>query len=95
MNLNRRDLLRRFGAGFTALAGARAGLGDLMQAPSMITRRIPSSGKIIPVVGLGTWQTFDVGTSDAARATLEQVLTTFVQLGGRVIDSSPMYGSSE
>jgi hypothetical protein len=67
MNLNRRELLQRSGAGFTALAGARVGLGDLLQAPAMITRRIPSSGKIIPVIGLGTWQTFDVGASDNAR----------------------------
>jgi diketogulonate reductase-like aldo/keto reductase len=61
----------------------------------MLTRRIPSSGKVIPVIGLGTWQTFDVGRSPAERATLEQVLSTFVQLGGKVIDSSPMYGRSE
>ncbi len=61
----------------------------------MLTRGIPSSGKVIPVIGLGTWQTFDVRGSAAARAPLESVLSAFVEMGGRVIDSSPMYGSSE
>ena len=61
----------------------------------MLTRAIPSSGEKIPIIGLGTWQTFDVGSSDADRAPLEQVLSLLVKLGGRVIDSSPMYGRSE
>lgn len=56
---------------------------------------IPASGEELPVIGLGTWQTFDVGTSAAERAPLEEVLKTFVELGGRMIDSSPMYGASE
>ena len=46
-------------------------------------------------VGLGTWQTFDVGASDAERKPLADVLSEFVKLGGRVVDSSPMYGRSE
>ncbi|HET7705667.1 MAG TPA: aldo/keto reductase [Thermoanaerobaculia bacterium] len=49
----------------------------------------------IPPIGLGTWQTFDVGGTDAARKPLEDVLRTFVELGGRLVDSSPMYGRSE
>ncbi len=61
----------------------------------LITRRIPSSGEAVPIVGLGTWQTFDVGAGASERAPLEDVLKTFVALGGRVIDSSPMYGNSE
>ena len=61
----------------------------------MITRAIPSSGEKIPVIGLGTWQTFDVGPSQSERGPLEQVLSELVKLGGRVIDSSPMYGRSE
>jgi len=55
-------------------------------------RRIPSSGELLPVIGLGTWQTFDVGNDSAARATLREVLKL---LDGNVVDSSPMYGSSE
>jgi len=61
----------------------------------MLTRRIPSSGESVPAIGLGTWQTFDVGASAAERAPLEEVLGTFVALGGKLIDSSPMYGKSE
>lgn len=61
----------------------------------MLTRPIPSSREMLPVVGLGTWQTFDVGSDRAARQRLGDVLSLFVQLGGKVIDSSPMYGTSE
>ena len=50
---------------------------------------------MLPAVGLGTWQTFDVGPSAAERAPLEQVLARFAELGGRVVDTSPMYGKSE
>jgi aryl-alcohol dehydrogenase-like predicted oxidoreductase len=49
----------------------------------------------LPRIGLGTWQTFDAGPSDAARKPLREVLAEFVKLGGRVVDSSPMYGRSE
>jgi diketogulonate reductase-like aldo/keto reductase len=62
---------------------------------SMLLRAIPSSGETIPVIGLGTWQTFDVGASASARKPLEEVLSQFVKLGGRVVDSSPMYGRAE
>lgn len=60
----------------------------------MDTRPIPKSGERIPVVGLGTWQTFDVGPS-SSRAPLVQVVRDFLGAGGRVIDSSPMYGAAE
>jgi aryl-alcohol dehydrogenase-like predicted oxidoreductase len=60
-----------------------------------LLRAIPSSGERIPVVGLGTWSTFDVGSSAAERQPLEEVLTRFSERGGRVVDSSPMYGRSE
>jgi diketogulonate reductase-like aldo/keto reductase len=59
----------------------------------MITRIIPSTGEAIPVIGLGTWQSFDVPKSDYSK--LHSVLTTMYESGGRLIDSSPMYGSSE
>ena len=61
----------------------------------MHTRSIPSSGEAIPVIGLGTWQAFDVGSGAAERARLGQVLDTLFQAGGRMIDSSPMYGQAE
>lgn len=62
----------------------------------MLTRRISaSSDESLPVIGLGTWQVFDVGSSAAERASLEEVLREFVALGGTMVDSSPMYGRSE
>jgi diketogulonate reductase-like aldo/keto reductase len=61
----------------------------------MHTRAIPSSGEALPVIGLGTWQTFDVGGNAAAQAPLKEVLQALFEAGGRVVDSSPMYGSSE
>jgi diketogulonate reductase-like aldo/keto reductase len=60
---------------------------------ALLTRPIPSTGEALPVIGLGTWRTFDVPPS--ARAGLEGVLGAFVELGGSVVDSSPMYGRSE
>lgn len=65
-----------------------------MAAP-MITRPIPSSGEALPVIGLGTWQTFDVDKSEGQRTPLREVLREFVTAGGKVVDSSPMYGRSE
>jgi diketogulonate reductase-like aldo/keto reductase len=65
------------------------------ESSTMLSRPIPSSGEKLPIIGLGTWQTFNVGTSEAERQPLEQVLLTFVKLGGHVIDSSPMYGRAE
>ena len=61
----------------------------------MITRPIPSSGEAMPVIGLGTSQVFDVGADDGARAPLKAVLRQLVEAGGRMIDTSPMYGRAE
>lgn len=61
----------------------------------MLTKKIHSTGESIPVIGMGTWDTFDVGTSLPAREQLRGVLRIFFEKGGRLIDSSPMYGSSE
>jgi diketogulonate reductase-like aldo/keto reductase len=61
----------------------------------MYTRTIPSSGAALPVIGIGTWKGFDVGSSATQRAALEQVLRTLFSSGGSVIDSSPMYGRAE
>src|SRR5437763_6000595 len=62
---------------------------------AMLTRIIPSSGEKVPVIGLGTWRAFDVDLTANVRRQLEEVLSSFVKLGGRVIDSSPMYGRAE
>ncbi|HEV8032511.1 MAG TPA: aldo/keto reductase [Stellaceae bacterium] len=66
-----------------------------MAAEPMITRPIPSSGEAMPVIGLGTWQVFDVGADDRARQPLRTVLRELVDAGGRMIDTSPMYGRAE
>ena len=65
------------------------------ESATMLTRTIPSSGEKVPVIGLGTWRAFDVDPTTDDRRQLEQVLSLFVKLGGRVIDSSPMYGRAE
>jgi diketogulonate reductase-like aldo/keto reductase len=59
------------------------------------TRAIPSSGEAIPLVGLGSWITFNVGNDRAARDASAEVMRAFFQAGGRLIDSSPMYGSAQ
>jgi diketogulonate reductase-like aldo/keto reductase len=59
------------------------------------TRRIPATGEEIPAVGLGTWITFNVGNDATLRAESAAVMAAFFEAGGRVIDSSPMYGSSQ
>jgi diketogulonate reductase-like aldo/keto reductase len=64
-------------------------------ASPMLKRAIPVSGETIPVVGLGTWRTFDAGNSKEKRTALLEVIKTLVQKEASVIDSSPMYGSSE
>ncbi|NIP59527.1 MAG: aldo/keto reductase [Gemmatimonadetes bacterium] len=102
--ISRRQALR-LGAGAVAAAALGPPLGGgrpAGRAPdggtpqtALIHRTIPSSGEEIPAVGLGTWQTFDVGESDRERAPLREVLRSFEELGGTVVDSSPMYGASQ
>jgi diketogulonate reductase-like aldo/keto reductase len=61
----------------------------------MLSRPIPSSGEAMPVVGLGTWPVFDVGAEPAVRRPLRAVVQQLIDAGGRMIDSSPMYGRAE
>jgi diketogulonate reductase-like aldo/keto reductase len=65
------------------------------RAADRILRPIPKTGETIPAVGLGTWQAFDVAGDGAGTAQAREALKALVELGGRVIDSSPMYGSAE
>lgn len=65
------------------------------QAPTLLKRPIPRSGEMLPAVGVGTWQTFDVGPKAPERAELKEVLRLLVEGGGSVVDSSPMYGKAE
>ncbi len=77
--------------------GAAVALGPGIAAvdPNAIKKAIPASGEKIPVIGMGSWLTFDVGDDEAARATRVQVLQAFFDHGGALIDSSPMYGSAQ
>src|SRR5437763_10262657 len=93
--MTRREAARLIGSASAGLilpfATSRA--QSKKESAAMLTRPIPSSGEKLPVIGLGTWQTFDV--DPAHSAPLAEVLSTFVKLGGRVVDSSPMYGRAE
>jgi diketogulonate reductase-like aldo/keto reductase len=66
-----------------------------MPGPVMLSRPIPSTGEMMPVIGLGTWPVFDVGASEAVRAPLREVVRLLFDAGGAMIDSSPMYGRAE
>jgi diketogulonate reductase-like aldo/keto reductase len=80
---------------------AAAGVLPLVPGPSgaapkaMLTKPIPSTGEALPVIGLGTSQTFNVGRDDVKLNELRPVLQAFFDQGGTLIDSSPMYGSAE
>src|SRR5258706_13201765 len=91
MDAARRGLLRLLGS-----FGAALTLGSVSgQTPKIMTRKIPSTGEELPAVGLGTWQVFDAGNDAAARAPLREVIAGFAKAGGKLIDSSPMYGRAE
>jgi len=61
----------------------------------MLTRPIPSTGEPMPVIGLGTWPVFNVGSDERSREPLREVVRLLVDASGRMIDTSPMYGSAE
>jgi diketogulonate reductase-like aldo/keto reductase len=84
--MKRRTLLQ-----WSCLAAAVPALAQ----PAPLTRAIPSTGEQIPRVGLGSWITFNVGNDPPARAQCVEVMRAFLEAGGRLIDSSPMYGSSQ
>jgi diketogulonate reductase-like aldo/keto reductase len=93
MQLARAAFLRLCAGGL--FAGATGLPALAREERRMSTRVIPSSGEALPVVGVGTWQTFDVGDVAEERAPLADVLKLLFEAGGSVIDSSPMYGRSE
>jgi diketogulonate reductase-like aldo/keto reductase len=91
--VKRRAALEVLGAAGVALLGAAHGAHA--QTAPVLTRRIPSSGEELPLIGLGTWIVFNVGSDREARDARAGVLRSFFASGGRLIDSSPMYGSSQ
>jgi diketogulonate reductase-like aldo/keto reductase len=90
---SRRKLLGSLAA-ISAAAMLRPASPAAQQSP-MLTRPIPSTGEVLPVVGLGSWITFNVGDDSVARDDCAAVMRAFFTAGGRLIDSSPMYGSSQ
>jgi diketogulonate reductase-like aldo/keto reductase len=92
-NHGRRKFLRTLAA--TGVAGSFWPVIGSAQTSPLITRRIPAGGEAIPVIGLGSWITFNVGNDPLARDSCADVMDRFFQAGGRLIDSSPMYGSSQ
>jgi diketogulonate reductase-like aldo/keto reductase len=88
--MNRRQTLTNL-ASLTAIPF----LSNFMMNQSLLQRSIPLTGEKLPAIGVGTWQTFNVGTGNDVRKPLKEVLEKMVQAGARVIDSSPMYGNSE
>ncbi len=87
---------RRLLASMLAIGGTALPFGPGAAAASaLLTRPIPSSREALPVIGLGSWITFNVGNDRAARAGCADVMRNFFAAGGRLLDSSPMYGSAQ
>jgi diketogulonate reductase-like aldo/keto reductase len=93
--MTRIQFLRLFVAGGSALAATHVLPATAMASSRMHARPIPATREPLPVVGCGTWRTFDVGSTPADRAPLAEVLRILFDAGGSVIDSSPMYGAAE
>jgi len=91
--MDRRDVL--IGGLTMAVAAAASAGARAAAAGPLITRKIPSSGEAIPVIGLGTSGPFEAGNSPAERAPLKEVLDAFFAAGARLIDTSPMYSTAE
>ncbi len=84
-------MLRSLAGLAATIAAARAHA----QGAPLAARAVPATGERLPVIGLGTWQVFDVGNDAARRAVLREALGAFARAGAKVVDSSPMYGTSE
>lgn len=92
--ISRRKSVKYLGLASTAML-IRPNIPWLENKTKIAKRAIPGTGERIPMVGLGTWQSFDVGTGSLERKGLRDVLVCMNNYGGTVIDSSPMYGRSE
>lgn len=86
--ISRRDALLLIGA-------VAAGPSVAFAAADPMQRAIPRTGEKLPALGLGTWQVLDVPSSGSAYEAATAAVRSFLDSGGRVIDSSPMYGRSE
>lgn len=91
MEWNRRELLK---------AGIAVGASILLPpalagADSLIRRTVPSSGESLPVIGIGTARRYERVTTEAERAPLREVVRQFEEMGGKVLDTAPSYGTAE
>lgn len=91
--MHRRQFLTKTSHAMAALAVGASPQGQ--SNDPLLLATIPATGERVPRIGLGTWQTFDVGTDARRRADLAETLRVFIAAGARVVDSSPMYGTSE
>lgn len=91
--MTRRRFLQSSAA--SMLLGSLASASSLATETGAIRKTIPSSGERLAVIGLGTSRTFDIAPGDAAESPLVEVMRTFFERGGQLIDSSPMYGNAE
>ena len=101
LDLNRRELIKAFGLGAAAIMFPAVGLlsgsarAQVVGSPAdVITRRIPRSNEVLPAIGLGTFLTFD-SVPGQKRGNVHEVVRRFWQAGGRVFDTSPLYGMAE
>ena len=95
-NISRRDMLKiTVGASASIALGTPPISSDILQPKLLITRSIPSTGETIPVVGIGTARRYDAGLSNKEREPLKEVLKKFIEMGGKVVDTAPSYGSAE
>jgi diketogulonate reductase-like aldo/keto reductase len=93
MPVNRRSVLK--GSVAATVAGAAAGLMPARATATPLARPIASTGEMLPLVGLGSWITFNVGNNQKLLDASSDVMAAFFDSGGRMIDSSPMYGSAQ
>lgn len=91
--MQRRRFLKMTGLGLGAMVNPAWATVAGTRPP--LSRPIPSTGEQVPAIGMGTWITFNIGNDKAALAQRTEVLKTFMDLGGGIVDSSPMYGSAE
>jgi len=91
MDIKRRTLIKA-GLGAALLLGSRDAVG---QSQPLIQKKIPSTGETIPIIGLGTARRYEEIRTDAEKISLRETIRQFEALGGKVIDSSPSYGTAE
>jgi aryl-alcohol dehydrogenase-like predicted oxidoreductase len=93
MNTSRRSVIKAgLGLGATLLFPKK---GLLAQSQPLIQKKIPSSGETIPIIGIGTARRYENIKSDGEKAPLRETIRQFQSLGGKIIDSSPSYGTAE